>query len=204
MTEQRTEAWYAEKLGRLSASRVYDIIPGKRGSYLESRNRLMWEVLAERITGKRTEKYVTAAMQYGIDMEPVARAAYTFTTHEDVVETGFHVHPTISGLGASPDGLVGTDGLLEIKVPNTETALKAWAGEEIDPRYMYQMQCQMACTGRQWCDFVVYDPRLPLKLELYIKGVKRDKLVVELIEYEARKFLAELGEIEGRIRERMK
>ena len=201
---QRSDAWFESKLGCLSASRVYDIIPGARGGYLASRDRLMFELLAERITGRRTEKYVTAAMMLGIDMEPVARSAYEAAMGVPVTETGFHLHPTIPRFGASPDGLVGEDGLCEIKVPNTETALKAWAGEDIDPRYQYQMLTQMACTGRDWCDYVIYDQRLPLELEIYIKRVKRDKLVVQLIEMEAKKFLAELHEIESRIRERMK
>lgn len=202
---QRTAAWFAEKLGNLGASRVFDIIPGKRGGYLESRERLMWELLCERITGRRVDRYVTQAMQYGIDTEPLARAAYDVAMGGLLVdETGYHKHKTINGLGASPDGLVGKDGLVEIKCPDSSTALKAWAGEEIEPRYHYQMQTQMACTGRAWCDFVVYDPRLPIKLEMWVKRIPRDRLVIELIETEARKFLADLAERESKIRERMK
>lgn len=201
--KQRTPEWFAAKLGNLSASRLFDIIPGKRGGYLESRSRLLWELLAERITGTRVEKFVTSAMQYGIDMEPYARALYEDKFGAPVIEVGYIKHPTIQGLGASPDGLVDSDGLIEIKCPTTQVALKAWAGEDIDPAHMFQMQTQMACTKRAWCDYVVFDQRLPVGLEMYSKRIKRDRFVIELIEFESVKFLTELNGLEKKIRERM-
>ena len=203
MTEQRTEAWHAEKLGNLSASRVYDIIPGSRGAYPAAREHLLYELLAERITGTRVEKYVTAAMQWGIDMEPVARDTYSLGMGVDVEETGFHLHPKIPRLGASPDGLVPDNGLVEIKCPSTSNTLKLWAGEDIDPRYNFQMQTQMSVTGREWCDFVSFDLRLPRPLDLFVKRIKRDRFVIELIEHEARKFLEELHNLEKTILEKM-
>lgn len=203
MTEQRTEAWFTARLGCLTSSRVYDIIPGSRGAYPAAREHLLYELLAERITGNRVEKYVTAAVQWGVDMEPVARDAYSLGMGVDVIETGFHLHPSIPRFGASPDGMVGDDGLLEIKAPLTETALKAWAGKDIDPRYNYQMQTQLLVTKREWCDFVIYDPRLPAQLELYVRRVKRDRFIAELIEFQARKFLEELHSLERIVMEKM-
>jgi len=203
MTEQRTEAWFADKNGRLSASRVYDIIPGKRGSYLESRNRLMWELLAERITGKRTEKYVTAAMQWGIDQEKFAKAAYEASYVVPIDDCGFILHPTIPGFGASPDGLIGPDGVWESKSPTTVHTLQILATGEIDPAWHYQCQTQMACTGRDYCDFTLWDPRLPAPLDLTVKRIYRDRLVIELLEHEAKKFLEELQALEDKIKERI-
>lgn len=203
MNEQRTEQWFAEKLGRLSGSRIGEIIPGKRGGYLASREALLWELLAERITGQRADKYTTPAMQWGIDMEPVARAKYSEMTANSVEEVGFIHHRTIANFGASPDGLVSTDGVLEVKCPGTAKVLKILTGEDPDPGWLFQIQTEMIVTGRPWCDFVLYDPRLPAPLDLTIRRITADKLVQELIEAEARKFNEELDQAELKIRERM-
>jgi len=202
MSEQRTGKWFADKLGKLSASRVGDIIPGKRGGYLATRENLLWELLAERITGTRADKYVTPAMQWGIDLEPIARDAYVAMTGNEVTEVGFIPHPKIANFGASPDGLVGTDGVLEIKAPSTSTVLKILSGSDINPAWLFQVQCEILVTCRQWADLVIFDPRLQAPLDLTIITIKRDKLVCELIETEAVRFNRELDELELKIRER--
>jgi len=200
---QRSEEWFAEKLGKLSGSRVGEILPLKRGSYPATRETLLYELLAERITGHRVEKYITPVMAWGVEIEPVARERYADAQGVQVVETGFVHHPTIRNFGASPDGLVGTDGVLEIKCPSTSKVLKILAGEDIEPGWMFQMMTEMTVTRRDWCDFVLFDPRLQSPLDLTIRRIKRDKLVCELIEAEAVKFNAELDGKERIIRERM-
>ena len=96
--------------------------------------------------------------------------------------------------GASPDGLVGTDGLLEIKCPFTATHIDTLLSGKVPDRYKTQMQWQMACTGRQWCDFVSYDPRLPEPMRLFITRVPRDNSAIRLMEIEVVAFLEELGD----------
>ncbi|MGF6149024.1 lambda exonuclease family protein, partial [Kingella potus] len=131
------------------------------------------------------------AMQHGTDTEPQARAAYMLETGNDVAETGFIPHPGIAMSGASPDGLIGADGLIEIKCPNTATHIDFLRSGRPKPQYLAQMQWQMACTGRQWCDFVSYDPRLPETLAIRIKRIERDNDTIARLEAEAEKFLNE-------------
>lgn len=200
---QRTPEWFEQKLGRLSGSRVHEIIPLKRGSYPASREALLYELLSERITGQRAEKYVTPSMAWGTEMEPIAIERYVAQTGRSVGTIGFVHHPSIPKFGASPDGVVGSDGVIECKCPGTSKVLKILSGEDIDPSWAFQMQTEMIVTRRDWCDFVLYDPRLPAPLDLTIRRIHKDKLVCELIEAEAKKFNAELDEKELTIRERM-
>ena len=152
----------------------------------------MAQLVCERITGKPAESYSNAAMQWGTEQEPFARAAYEAHTGVIVEETGFHSHPTIEAAGASPDGLVGEDGLVEIKCPNTATHLDTLISETVPGDYVIQMQMQMVCTGRKWCDFVSFDPRMPEGAQLFVQRVNRDNEFIEKMEEEIRKFLSEL------------
>jgi predicted phage-related endonuclease len=131
-------------------------------------------------------------MQWGKDTEPTARAAYEFHTSNKVVEVLFVDHPEIEWSGASPDGLVGDEGLIEIKCPNTANHIKTITGTAIKKAYVWQMQWQMACTGSKWCDFVSFDPRMPDHLQLFIKRVPRDDALIAMLEHDAREFLAEV------------
>jgi len=160
--------------------------------YGASRANLMARLLTERLTGQPAETYQNAAMQWGIDTEPQARAAYEFSRDVEVVETGWVPHPEVEGAGCSPDGLVGDDGMVEIKCPNTATHCDTLLGAEIDRRYLLQMQWQMECARRQWCDFISFDPRLPLRMQLFVKRIERDDKLIEEIKLEVTKFLAEL------------
>lgn len=190
--DQRTDEWYAARLGKVTASRVADLMAQTKSGYSASRANYMAELICERLTGERAEKFSNSAMQWGTDTEPQARAAYSFMTDADVAECGFVDHPSIPMFGASPDGLVGADGLVEIKCPNPATHIETLMGEAVPAKYVTQMQVQMACTGREWCDFVSFDPRLPSDLQLFVKRVARSEEAITNIEAETVKFLAEI------------
>lgn len=192
--EQRTDAWFEVRIGKVTASRVADVIAKTKSGYSASRDNYMAQLVCERLTGQKGESFTNAAMQHGTDTEPLARAAYEALKDVLVDEVGFVPHPTIEMAGASPDGLVGDDGLIEIKCPNTATHIDTMLNENVPTKYFTQMQFQMACTGRQWCDFVSFDNRLPQELQLFVKRVPRDDVYIRLIEAEIVQFLAELDE----------
>ena len=178
MSEQRTEAWFEARKGKITASRVADMMATTKSGYAASRKNYMVELAIEILGGDQGERFVSAPMQRGIDLEPVARACYEIETGEDVTETGFIVHPDLDRIGASPDGLVGKAGLVEIKCPNTAQHLDCLISGKPDAKYLLQMQCQMACTGRQWCDFYSFDDRLPDSLQSFRARVARDDEVI--------------------------
>lgn len=192
MDEQRTDSWFQDRLGKVTASKVADVMAKTQKGYGATRANYMAQLICERLTGTREEGYCNAAMQRGTDLEPQARAMYEFHTGNAVVETGFVPHPTIANCGASPDGIVGDDGLVEIKVPNTATHIATLRGGGIDDRYVKQMHLQMLCTGRKWCDFVSFDDRLPEPMQLHIERVPLDADLAAEMEAEIAKFLAEL------------
>ena len=191
--EQRTEDWFAARLGKVTASRVADVIAKTKTGYSASRENYMAQLVVERLTNTQAESFTNAAMQWGTDQEPFARAAYELKMGVMVDETGLVDHPTIPMAGASPDGLVGEDGLVEIKCPNTATHIDTLLTQTVPAKYITQMQFQMACTGRQWCDFVSFDPRMPQKAQIFIKRVLRDDSFIKEIESEIKKFLAEVS-----------
>ena len=192
--EQRTDEWYAARLGKVTASRVADIIAKTKSGYSTSRANYMAELVCERLTGKQGEFYQNAAMAWGTNTEPMARAAYEAVEGALVVEVGFVSHPTIQMAGASPDGLIEEDGLVEIKCPITATHIDTLLTQTVPGKYMTQMMWQMACTGRQWCDFVSYDPRMPEHMQLFIKRVPRDNNVIIELEREVERFLTDLDD----------
>ena len=192
--EQRTDEWFEARLGKVTASRIYDVLSKTKSGYSATRKNYMAQLLCERLTGNREESFKTAAMQRGNNIEPKARARYMLETGELVEETGFINHPTINMSGASPDGLVGEDGLIEIKCPNTATHLEFLRTKTPKPEYLLQMLWQMACTGRKWCDFVSYDDRLPEHLSFQMVRINRDDERIQEIEEEVQKFLHELDE----------
>lgn len=191
--EQRSPEWYAARLGKVTASRVSDLMARTKSGYSASRANYMAELICERLTGAPAEKFTNAAMQWGVDTEPAAKRTYSFMHDASVSDVGFVAHSSIADFGASPDGLIGTDGLLEVKCPNTATHIETLLGDSIDGKYITQMQVQMACTGRSWCDFVSYDPRLPVDLQLFVKRVERDDKRISEIEAEVCAFLEELA-----------
>jgi putative phage-type endonuclease len=190
--EQRSDAWFAARIGKVTASRVADVLAKTKSGYSASRDNYMAQLVCERLTGQREEFFTSAAMQHGTDTEPLARAAYESLKDVLVDEVGFVPHPSIIMAGASPDGLVGDNGLLEIKCPNTATHIDTLLSQTVPGKYNTQMQFQMACTDREWCDFVSFDNRLPEELQLFVKRVPRDNMYIRLMEDEIVKFLNEL------------
>lgn len=192
MIEQGSPKWFAQRLGKVTASRVADVIAKTKTGYSTSRDNYMAQLVCERMTGAVAESFTNAAMAHGVETEPLARAAYE--AHADVLvdEVAMITHPTIEAAGASPDGLVGDEGMLEIKCPNTATHIDTLLSQSVPGKYNTQMQWQMACTGRQWCDFVSFDPRLPTELQLFVKRVPRDAVYIQMLEEEVKKFLVEL------------
>ena len=190
--EQRTEEWFAARCGKVTASRVADIIAKTKTGYSTSRENYLAQLVCERMTKKPAESYSNAAMVWGTETEPFARAAYEAAKDVLVDELGFAIHPTIDGAGASPDGLVGLFGLVEIKCPNTATHIETLLTQTVPTKYITQMQWQMACTQRQWCDFVSFDPRMDEGLQLFIKRVEYDPIYVAQLEKEVINFLMDV------------
>ena len=192
MIEQRSDQWFAARIGKVTASRVADVLAKTKSGYSASRDNYMAQLVCERLTGQREEFFTSAAMQHGTNTEPLAKAAYESLKDVLVDEVGFVPHPSIIMAGASPDGLVGDNGLLEIKCPNTATHIDTLLSQTVPSKYNTQMQFQMACTDREWCDFVSFDNRLPEELQLFVKRVPRDNLFIKQAEDEIVKFLNEL------------
>lgn len=190
--KQGTDAWFAVRCGKVTASRIHDLTAKTRTKYGSSRTNYMAQLICERLTGAVAEGYTNAAMQFGIENEAQARFAYQLFSENKVKETGFIDHPVIPEAGCSPDGIIDENGLVEIKVPNTATHLDFLLGDPIAEKYIKQVQFQMACTGRQWCDFVSFDPRLPLELQLKVQRVERDDAIIAVLEDEICVFLREL------------
>lgn len=190
--DQRTEEWYQARLGKVTASRIADIIATTKTGWSASRANYEAQLIAERLTGQPQENYINAAMQWGIDYEEEARNAYSFYKDCEVIEVGFIDHAGIKMSGASPDGLIGEHGLLEIKCPTTATHLNFLLTESIPKKYQLQMYWQMACTDRWWCDFVSYDPRLPADLQLKIIRIERNEDFIIELEKDVTEFLCDL------------
>ena len=193
MIEQQSAEWFASRLGKVTASRVADVIAKTKTGYSASRENYMAQLVCERMTQTVAESYTNAAMQWGTETEPLARAAYE--AHVDVLvdEVAMIQHPTIEASGASPDGLVGDDGQIEIKCPNTATHFDTLLNEKMPSKYMPQVQWQMSCANRLWVDFVSFDPRAPEGLQLFVKRVERDDKYILELEAEVHKFLEEMG-----------
>lgn len=190
MIEQGSAEWKAQRCGKATASRIEDILAkGQGGKPSRSRANYEAQLICERLTGVVEEGFKSAAMERGNEVEAEARAAYAFMFNRDVALAEFVEHPRIAMSGASPDGYVGDDGLVEIKAPHTATHLDSLLGEPIDRGYLLQVHWQMACTGRQWCDFVSYDPRLPPHLQMFVRRIPRDNALIVEMETEVCVFL---------------
>lgn len=191
---QGTDLWQALRLGKVTASRLADLMARTRNGWGSSRANYMAELVAERLTGVKTEGFSNAAIKWGLEMEPQARDAYAFFSDADVAQVGFVDHPRIAMTGASPDGLVSDAGLVEIKCPLTATHIETLLTASVREKYLFQMQWQMACTGRVWCDFVSYDPRMPERMRYFCQRVPRDERLIATLEREVSEFLREVSE----------
>jgi putative phage-type endonuclease len=201
--EQRTEEWFSARLGKVTASRVADVLAKIKSGESASRKNYKMELVVQRLTGKPQESFTNAAMEWGTEQEPFARMAYEAHTGTFVKEEGFVDHPTIEGFGCSPDGIVG-DGLIEIKCPNTANHIETVLENKAPSKYIPQMQCQMACTGAKWCDFVSFDPRVPEDLQLFVVRVERDQEYIDSMEVEVKQFLSEVLDLFNQLKARQK
>jgi len=195
--EQRSPEWFAARCGSLGASQLNEAIATTKNGWGASRENIKNRIIAERLTGSPTETFQNAAMVWGVVTEDQARKAYEEATGTFVDELGIAQHPVLEHTHASPDGLVGEDGLLEIKCPNTTTHIETLKSQKVPSKYMNQMLWQMRCVDRQWCDYVSFDPRLPVHLQLFIKRVERDDAAIAELEAKVAEFLDEVqGEID--------
>lgn len=198
--EQHDPTWMHERCGRVTASRIADVIGKlKSGKYGAGRENYMMEKLEEILTGRVAEHFVSAPMQFGIENEGLAREIYEQTQGVEVERIGMVIHPTIDRFSSSPDGLVGEEGLVEFKVPNTSTHLRYLMDGVVPEDYKPQMTAQMACTGRKWCDFVSFDPRLPDDFWLFVIRYERDEKAIAEMEAEVEKFITELNEMAAKL-----
>ena len=194
MIEQGSPEWHQARLGKVTASRISDVAAKIKPGWGASRAKYMGELIAESLTHEPTPSYINAAMQHGTDTEPQAAAAYAFYTDAELELVGFVDHPKIDQAGCSPDRLIGKDGLVEIKCPQTSTHIDTLLGSSIPKKYIDQMQWQRACTKPKWCDFVSFDPRMPPETQLFIQRVERDKERIKDLEEMVVDFLAEMNE----------
>lgn len=192
MIEQGTDEWLLQRCGKVTASRIAELTARTKSGWGASRANYMAELIAERLTGKPTEKYVNAAMEHGTRTEPEARNVYGFMYGLDVQQVGFIEHPRIAMSGASPDGLLGDFGLIEIKAPQIAKHLDTLLNETVDDRYVKQVSWQLAVTGRAFCDFVSYCPSLPVEMRMWVHRIERDDKLITELEEQVQEFLHEL------------
>jgi putative phage-type endonuclease len=198
MIEQRTEEWFQQRLGKVTASRISDVIAKTKTGVSTSRQNYLIQLVSERLTGKKGDSYVNQAMLDGIEREDAARKLYEIERNISVSEVGFFEHPVLSMSGASPDGAVHAEiegkyaGLIEIKCPIETTHTNTLMSKSVPSKYIPQMQWQLACTGASWVDFVSYNPNFPPELQLFISRVDRDQSYISELEVEVEKFLEEV------------
>lgn len=191
--EQGSEEWFKARAGKVTASRIADVVARTKSGYSSSRTNYCAQLVVELLTGETAPSFTNAAMEWGTATEPQARNAYSARTGELVDQVGFFTHPVIAQSGASPDGCVGDEGLVEIKCPNTATHIETLLDKAPANKYLLQMQWQMACTNRAWCDFVSYNPRMPERLRLFVLRVPRDAKLIAEVEKEVVSFIAEVN-----------
>jgi len=201
---QGTDEWFAARRGKVTASRVADVMARTKSGFAASRSNYKAELLLEILTNTTAVGFVSEAMKWGTEQEPNARALYASTIFDPVVEVGFVDHPDILGAGCSPDGLVGDDGIVEIKCPNTATFLEIFLTDNIPQKWLTQIQMQLDCTGRKWCDFVCYDPRMPEGGQIYVQRVERDEMFISTMREMIQTFIKELNEEVEQVKTKIK
>lgn len=195
MIEQGSDSWFAQRLGKLTASRMADVLATTKSGPSASRKNYLAQLVAERLTGQAAESFSNAAMEWGVENEPLARAEYEILTDYTVDQVSFIDHPDIEWCGASPDGLVSDSGLVEIKAPNTATHIDYLLSGKPPEKYKPQMLLQLACTGRAWCDFVSYDPRMPEAHRLFVVRFEPSRDEILAVEQAAIEFLGEVQNV---------
>jgi putative phage-type endonuclease len=191
---QGTEEWFAARAGKVTASRIADIISTIKSGESAARRNYRTQLVCERLTGKIEESFSNSHMERGIALEPYAREAYELQTGSIVEQVGFIDHPFIPMSGASPDGLVGSDGGIEIKCPTPANHIEYLLGKEPPSKYWPQMTWQMLCAKRDWIDFVSYCPEMPAHLQLFVVRFVPEPQYFESITLAVVKFLTEVDE----------
>jgi hypothetical protein len=197
---QQTPEWVQSRLGKVTASRIGDLMARTQKGWGAPRKHYLAEKVAERITGRPRDQRRVASLDQRLEMEPDARIAYEFYSDNQVQQVGFIEHPRIPNAGASPDGLIAADGGLEIKCPDTATHIETITGGEVERDYLLQCQFGMACTDRLWWDFVSFDPSMPEELKLFVKRIERDDQLIAVIEAEVIAFLEEVDQRVAQVR----
>jgi len=200
MINQGTEEWFQQRLGKVTASRLSDVIAKTKKGESTSRQNYLIQLVSERLTGKKTDSFTNKAMEDGVEREPIARKLYESKTNSIVTEVGFFDHPVIKSSGASPDGAVNAEeegkyaGLVEIKCPIETTHTNTLMNKLVPSKYIPQMQWQLACTGAKWVDFVSYNPNFPDTMQIFVARVERDNAYIAELESEVLKFLDEVDQ----------
>jgi putative phage-type endonuclease len=196
--EQRSAEWFSARLGKVTASKIDDIMVKTKYGESQYTKKYKLQLVTERLTNKVVPVFMNAAMAHGVEYEDEARVEYAnkmkLLIGTDVREVGLIDHPSIDMSAASPDGLVGEDGLIEIKCPQPMTHTETLESGVIAKKYIHQMQWQMACTGKKWCDFVSYHPDFPKEYQLFIKRVERDDDLISRCEESVINFLKEVDD----------
>jgi exodeoxyribonuclease (lambda-induced) len=194
--EQRTDEWFKARLGKVTASKIHDIMIKTKTGESTYKTKYRLQLVTERLTGKVVPVFMNNAMAHGVEYEDEAKLEYAnrnkLLVGTDLTDVGMIDHPSIDWSGASPDGMVGNEGLIEIKCPQPITHTTTIETGEINKRYIHQMQWQMSCTGRQWCDFVSYHPDFPDDLKLFVKRVPRDNELIARLEEAVSTFVQEV------------
>lgn len=201
MIVQGSPEWFAQRAGKVTASRVADVIAKTKTGWGASRTNYAAQLVAERLTGTVEPGFTNAAIQWGNEKEPEAREAYEYRFGVFIEQVGMIEHPTIAMSGASPDGHIGDGGLIEIKCPNTATHIDTLLSGKVPAKYVTQMAWQMACTGRQWCDFVSFDPRMPVHMQMFVQRIDRDDAMIGELEEQVSAFLEEVETTVIRLRD---
>jgi putative phage-type endonuclease len=189
MFDQGSPEWLAERAGRVTASAIGNVLMAKSTAGYQN---YLAQLICERLTGHPVETFKSDAMQYGTETEAQARAFYELESGNDVTQCGFIPHPSLVWAGASPDGVIGDLGLVEIKCPQPAKHIKNLMGGTIDKAYFLQMQWQMECTRREWCDFVSFNPSFPDHLQIHIQRVERDAETIAQLMTATTSFLADV------------
>lgn len=194
MTPEQKAAWLASRAGKLTASKMADAMDFlKNGQPSKKRTDLIRNVLAERLTGDSVRNFVNDAMVWGQDNEPGCKTAYETHTGQLIVDCGLYDHPEIDCFAATPDGLLGADGLIECKCPTSPTYTDWLIAGVVPEQHKPQMAAQLLCTGRKWVEFVAFDPRVKdPALRLFIRRFEPDAEYLAKVESAAIDFLAEV------------
>lgn len=206
MIEQRTDEWHKQRAGRITGSRFADAMAMDKRNPLkstESRNKYLREIVAEIISGEPPAEIDSRPLAWGRDAEPIARSEYEDETGNIVKDAGFTLHPQYDFVGASPDGLVGADGIIEIKCPySREVHVRTMLEGDMPSEHMAQVQGVMWVTGRQWCDFISYRPDFPEEARMFVKRIERDDAYIADMEQKLLRFWEEVQAAVAKIKQR--